>query len=110
MNIQIFIDELRNSDEYIRHIYTQGGCYRFYVLLSKMYKGCVPYIIANKTSPHIITRYRGKYYDINGEVSNVNGYVKLKEEDIPMVEKWSFHRHNLLKITECPYCDEPITY
>jgi hypothetical protein len=73
-----------------------------------MYKGTIPYISKNKN--HIITRYKNEYYDINGKVDNIDGYTKLKKEDIPMVDKWSFYNNNLLQISECPICDEPIVY
>ncbi len=106
MNILTFIDELRSTDRYIHHIYTKGGCYRFHILLSKMYKGCTPYISENMD--HIITRYKGKFYDINGEVTCLDGYGKLREEEIRMVEGWSFYHHNFLVLNECPHCDEPI--
>ena len=108
MNIEEFINALRDTDEYIRYIYTKGSCYKFHVLLSKMYKGSVPYISENKD--HIITRYRGKYYDINGEVKNIKGYRELNEEEIPMVKGWSFYHHNLIVLNECPNCDEPLTF
>lgn len=108
MNIKDFIDELRNTDEYIVHIYTKGGCYRFHVLLSKMFNGCIPYI--NGTKDHIITRYGGRYYDINGEVSDPYGFIPLTKEDILAVEKWSFRKHNLLKLGECPSCEEYLTF
>ena len=107
MNICTFIDELRNSDMYIKHIYSEGGCYKFYLLLSKMYKNTIPYISYNKN--HIITKHKGKFYDINGEVSDI-GYAILSEEEIPMVSNWSFHKNNLLQLHECPNCDEPLIY
>lgn len=106
MNILSFIDELRNTDGYIRHIYTKGGCYKFHILLSKMYKGCTPYI--NGTNDHIITRYKGKFYDVYGEVDCLDGYRKLHVNEIPMVSRWSFHMNNLLVLKDCPHCDEPI--
>ena len=106
MNIQSFISELNHTDEYIHHIYSKGGCYKFHVLLSKMYKGCVPYT----NGDHIITRYKGKYYDIYGEVDNQDGFRKLLDREIPIVSKWSFRKHNLLKLDECPNCDEPLIY
>lgn len=107
MNIQTFIDELRNTDGYIKYIYTNGGCYKFHILLSKMYKNCIPYISWNKN--HIITRYRGKYYDINGERDCI-GYTELTLDEIPMVEKWSFRKNNLMVLDECPHCEEPLIY
>ena len=108
MNITDFISYLNGSDEYIHHIYSKGGCYRFHILLSKMYKNCVPYISANKN--HIITKYRGKFYDIYGEVDNQDGFTKLREDELPMVNKWSFRKNNYLTLGDCPNCDEPLIY
>jgi hypothetical protein len=108
MDILKLIDELRETDLYIRYIYTEGGCYRFHILLSKLFPGCKPYI--NEKKNHIITRYKNKYYDIDGVVTNQDGYVKLTKEDEDMVKRWSFHKNNLLMLTECPNCDEPIIY
>jgi hypothetical protein len=108
MNISTFIEELRNTDSYIQHIYTKGGCYKFHMLLSKMYKNCTPYISQHKN--HIITKYKKKFYDINGEVDNLDGYTLLTIEEKLIVERWSFYKNNLLQLTECPLCDEPIVY
>jgi hypothetical protein len=108
MDIETFIDELRNTDLYIRHIYTEGGCYKFHILLSKLFRGSIPYISQHKN--HIITKYKKKYYDINGEVDNLDGYTLLTIEEKLIVERWSFHKNNLLQLTECPVCDEPIVY
>jgi hypothetical protein len=69
-----------------------------------MYKNTIPYTNGN----HIITKYKGKFYDIYGEVDNQDGFRKLKEEDIPTVSKWSFYMNNLLVLKDCPHCDEPI--
>lgn len=108
MKILDFIDTLRGTDFYIKHIYLRGGCYQFHLLLSKMYKGCVPYISAVKD--HIVTKYRGKYYDICGEIDCPDGYTKLTTDELIMVNKWSFAHNNLLLLTECPYCEEPLTF
>lgn len=104
MDIKLFIDELRNTDGYIEHIYMKGGCYKFHLLLKKMYKSCTPYI--SKEKNHIVSRYKGRYYDISGEVSPV-GFTRLTEDELPTVERWSFRRNQLLVLTECPNCDEP---
>lgn len=106
MNILNFIDELRNTDRYIHHIYTKGGCYKFHLLLSKMYKNCIPYTNGN----HIITRYKGKFYDINGIVDCLDGYTKLPKDHLPFVENWSFHKNNLLVLKDCPHCEEPLVF
>lgn len=108
VKINDFIDELRNSDGYIHHIYTKGGCYKFHILLSKMFKNCTPYI--SGTNDHIITRYKGKFYDVYGEVDCLDGYRKLSLSEIPIVEKWSFRKNNLLVLDECPHCEEPLVF
>jgi hypothetical protein len=77
-------------------------------LLSKLFRGSKPYISQRKN--HIITKYKKKYYDINGEVNNLDGYTLLTIEEKLIVERWSFHKNNLLQLTECPVCDEPIVY
>jgi hypothetical protein len=41
---------------------------------------------------------------------NLDGYTLLTIEEKLMVFNWSFHKNNLLLLTECPNCDEPITY
>lgn len=107
-NIEHFIEDLRNTDEYIKHIYSEGGCYRFHVLLSKMYEGSIPYI--NQTNDHIITKYNGKFYDIFGTVEKTVHFRPLTTNDLPMVEEWSFRKNNLLKLNECSHCEEPLTY
>jgi len=104
MGISDFIEELNQTDRYIHHIYSKGGCYKFHILLSKMYKNCTPYTNGN----HIITRYKGKFYDIYGEVECLDGFRKLSNMERPQVEKWSFHMNNLLVLKDCPHCDEPI--
>lgn len=103
-----FIKALRESDEYIQHIYLQGGCYQFHLMLCKLFDGCEPYI-SNKRD-HVVTKWNGKLYDINGLVYNNDAYLPLKDEDLALVTQWSFAENNLLKITECPYCEEALVY
>ena len=107
MKILFFIERIRQSDEYIEHIFTQGSCYQFYVLLSKLFSGCEPYISPNKM--HVITKYSGKYYDIHGIVLG-NWYTPMTPEEIEVAKGWSFRKNNLIQLSECPYCEEPIIY
>lgn len=102
-----FIDALRESDEYIETIYTFGSCYKFHLLLKRLFPECEPYI--GELREHVISEYKGKYYDITGEVSG-NGYTLMDHCDLQMAKKWSFYKHNSLQITECPHCEESIIY
>lgn len=103
-----FITALRESDEYIKHIYTQGSCYRFHLLLKKLYPSAKPYISAKKD--HVISLIDGVFYDINGKKAFSEGdFIPIKKSDLKIVEKWSFAQHMLLRITYCPACDEDIS-
>jgi hypothetical protein len=100
-----FIDAIRESDPYIRDIYMNGGCYQFHLLLKKFAPECVPMV--NKELTHVVTFFMNRFYDITGAVSGVFYVPTLF--DLQECEKWSFAKNNLLKITDCPNCDEPIT-
>lgn len=103
-----FITALRESDFYIQHLYTEGSCYQFYVLLKKMYPESIPYINIHKN--HVVTKIDNFFYDINGVVVNTKVFKPLDKKDLRLVEKWSFQKNNLLKIDECPYCEESLIY
>lgn len=102
-----FITALRESDVYIKYIYTEGGCYQFHLLLSKLYKGCTPLMSSNED--HVVTEIDGILYDING-IANPDTYRIMGKSDIEKARKWSFHRNNLLKLSNCPTCDEPLYF
>lgn len=104
MSILDFIDTLRNSDEYIRTIYTHGGCYQFYLLLYKMYGGA-PMINLDKN--HVATLYEGVLYDINGVV-NDEIFVKPTLQDLEIAKQWSFNRNTWLTLGDCPACGEQL--
>ncbi len=105
IKIDAFIDALANSDQYIKDIYSLGGCYQFHLILSKLYVGAKPYISKNRA--HVITKYKGRYYDIFGERKDVKLYEPMDDSFLLMVESWSFGRNYKLKIAECSFCDEP---
>ena len=109
--IDEFLDALRNSDEYIEYIYTRGSCYKFHLFLKKLWPEAIPYIHENKD--HIVSRIGEYFYDITGRIETKFEvlYDELTEEDIlnERVEKWSFYRNQLLKFSDCPNCDEPLT-
>ena len=105
MQIEKFIENLRNTDLYIKEIYTKGGCFQFYVFLSKMFEGCTPFINSKKN--HIITRYKSKFYDINELIEDGSDFKKLKDEEIPLVARWSCWKNNILYLEECEECGSP---
>ena len=105
-DIENFIDAIRETDFYIEIIYMNGGCYQFHLLLKSLFD-CEAYITSNKG--HVVSKYNNKYYDIMGEYTK-DTPTKMTEKEVTMAENWSFYRNYKLKITECPYCETPITF
>lgn len=108
LSIEQFIDELRNSDFYIQFLFTQGSCYKLFNLLNKMFDDCTPYI--NLDITHVVTKHNDNLYDIYGKVDNMDDYKPMTEDDIKLSETWEFRKNWMLKIAECPYCDEPMVF
>lgn len=102
------IKALRNSDNYIETIFMNGSCYKFHLFLKSIYPKSKAFIHVD--GDHIVTKINGSLFDIRGKIDSKFKcfYKPLHDEDIEIVKKWSFHANNLLKITECPACDEPI--
>lgn len=105
MNPIRIITNLRKTDFYIEYIFMNGGCYQFYIFLKVFFPNAKPQI--NSKRNHIVTEINGNIYDIKGCVKK-EGYTYLNKADLEMVQSWSFRKNNLLKITECPFCEEPI--
>lgn len=110
-----FINQLRESEDYIEAIYSNGGCYQFYKILKLLYPNAIAYKVKvvedDKNHSHVITLIENVFYDIKGKV-NINNYYdikKVEDRDIAEMEKWSFSkRHWLYK--ECLSCGELISY
>ena len=98
------IDSIRNTDNYIADIYMNGGCYQFHLMLKKFAPNCEPRITKEKN--HIVTHYKGKYFDITGIVEGQ--FEPLNSQEIEIASKWSFAKNKALQICECPVCEEPI--
>lgn len=63
-----FISLIRNSHSKMTDIFTQGSCGDFYKILREVYPESIPYYNSN----HMITRIDDKYYDITGQIFNIN--------------------------------------
>ena len=62
----------------IKRLFTKGFCYDFAIMLWRSTKNCRMFY--DNKRRHYLTEYRGRYYDITGEVPNVN-IVDLTEDD-----------------------------
>lgn len=108
------ISALRETDEYIKPIFLNGGCWRFYGFLKAIFPQAKPFKVApyDRTEyVHIISEIDGKYYDITGVVdeSIFLSCVPVEDEDISTLEHWGFSKNNLL-FKRCPNCGEEILF
>jgi len=99
-----FINTLRMSDKYIESIYTQGGCYQFYLVLKSIFPESIPFF--NSKKDHIVTKIDDIYYDIKGVYTGAT--LSVLESDMKEVKSWSFSRTMFLSVKECPQCEEPM--
>ena len=95
-----FINSLRETDQYIKSIYTKGGCYQFALLLHKMYPCST--ILVNYDNTHAVLKYNRNLYDIRGLVRKKRDFHIPSEDEIKEMEKWSFSRNYMLKLGEYP--------
>lgn len=102
--IKRFIKSLRESDAVIRQIYTQGGCYQFFLVLSSIDNNAECYINTDKN--HIVTRIGGSFYDIDGVADSTENYQKASINDIRIAKNWGFSKKMLAATKQCVHCLE----
>ncbi|GAB6180956.1 hypothetical protein JCM14036_22750 [Desulfotomaculum defluvii] len=87
-------------------IFTQGGCYRFHLIMKVVFPEAKPYKVgfcrnSNNLAKkdflplHVVSEIGNRYYDINGEFKlnkqrTYNLLAEMTEEDIRQAEKFSF--------------------
>ena len=109
-----FINALRNSDDYIRDIYMNGGCYNLFKVLKVLYPNSVAFKVkiynTDKEYNHIVTRINNNFYDIEG-IANDKYFdrVVVKEKDIEEISQWRFSKTKCL-FKCCEYCGEEILF
>jgi len=104
--IYIFISTFKSMNMYIVSMFTQGDCYKFAILLKKIYGGK---IVVNKSFNHARVLIKGVVYDITG-IAKSDKCIFPNEEDIKKTENWSFQKQMLISVGECQYCEEPIIF
>ena len=62
------IETIRNSFDNSVEVYTNGKCYKFYLILKSIF----PHANGYYNNDHVITRIQDKYYDITGEIERTN--------------------------------------
>jgi hypothetical protein len=104
MNVLTLITTLRRTDPYVRTIFSEGSCYKFFLFLKAHYPDAIPVI--NAKEDHIGSLINGEVYDIDGVADW--SFRAMDDRDISIAEKWSFSGNSFLQVGECPICEEPI--
>lgn len=106
MKIAEFIEAINDTDSVIAEVYKNGACYRFALLLEKMYPH--GYIVVDYNRSHAAYLHGDGVYDIDGKQPNSIEWQIINELQRPEFERWSFSRNRVLAVGECPHCEEPI--
>lgn len=69
------ITEIRNSHSEMSNIFSKGSCLNFHIILKAIFSNAQAFY----NSDHIITKIGIKYYDINGEVLNIENYIPFED-------------------------------
>lgn len=66
--------------------------------------------MTNRSVTHCVSEINGKLYDISGEIEKplIDLYFPADERMIDEMSDWSFHENNVLRITDCDFCGEPM--
>lgn len=79
-----FLKELRDSADIQFKIFTQGSCFRLYLIVKTIFPKAKPFW--SDLDNHCIIKLKGKYYDIGGEVKEQyiedRCYYKVPESQI----------------------------
>lgn len=73
-NINEFLKTLRESADIQFKVFTQGSCYRLYMIIYSIDNSAEPYW--SDVDNHCIIKLNNKFYDIGGEVST--NYIESK--------------------------------
>lgn len=102
------LSKMRDADVCIEHVFTMGSCYQLYLIMKAIFPSAMPFI--NERLDHVCFDINGVMYDIRGVVNDGHKYHAMTQEEVTKAEAWSFSNNCLIKLTECPYCEEPFVY
>lgn len=86
-----FLETLRDSADLQYKIFTQGSCYRLYMILKIVFPTAKPYW--SDRSSHCITKIGDTFYDIGGKVNKQN----IEDMGYYPIPKNQEHGYSLMK-------------
>lgn len=106
LNILAIIKAIRESDPLVEHIYTQGGCYQFHLILKSIHPEAKPMRVDKDNGVHIVTQIDEHLYDIKGKV--LKPVREMTDDQIREAEQYQFSKMYYATVGECEHCAEPI--
>lgn len=91
INIDLFLQELRNSADIQYNIFTTGSCFRLYCILKVIFPEVKPFW--SDSEGHSIVKLGDKFYDIGGELKK--SYVENAE--YREIDKEFFNGYRMMK-------------
>ena len=85
-DINRLIEAIRNSRKDSSRAYTEGSCFKLYLILKEVFPNAEPWY--NGIVGHVLTEIDGTLYDINGVVEREEHFYPLKSE--PRIYKEAF--------------------
>ncbi|MEJ1353100.1 MAG: hypothetical protein RPU39_00225 [Candidatus Sedimenticola sp. (ex Thyasira tokunagai)] len=83
------ISAIRNSFDGSVAVYTQGGCFQFYLILRAAWSDAQPWY--DGVEGHVLTKLGKRFYDITGEIRQPNVYPLAREPRIARsAHRWSY--------------------
>lgn len=72
------LKQLKDSFPDAQKVYTEGSCFRLYLILNTIFPNCKPYY--SEIDGHWITKIGNDYFDINGQLNEE--YVEFKKYEL----------------------------
>lgn len=72
------ITAIRESFDIAVDVYTQGSCFKFFLILQTVFPDAEPWY--DMIAGHVYAEINGRFYDIHGEHAIGQCWIKLKDE------------------------------
>lgn len=83
-NVSKFIYHLRESSDIMYRVFTEGSCFKLFLILNEAFNDCIPFWSDHDS--HCIIQIDNRFYDIGGEVRERyvkdRGYYEISKEQI----------------------------
>lgn len=93
IEVEKFIDNFKKGfdKEYLEHVFTDGNCYHFSLIVQSMYGGEIVY---DPHETHFLIKINDRFYDIKGEIQEPMDYYYWDDFEEVDYNEYEFVKHN----------------